>query len=65
MQLSVALGLKNQDTTVGINDKMLRLTNEAFDDNATVMVVTLVTLIYLPASFVSVKMLVNTPLMSA
>jgi hypothetical protein len=51
----VALGLKNQDTTVGINNKMLKLTNETFDDNATVRVVTLVTLIYLPASFVSVS----------
>lgn len=36
---------------------MLRLTNEAFEDNATVRVVTLVTLIYLPASFISVSML--------
>lgn len=55
----MALGLKNQDTTVGINNKMLKLTNETFDDNATVRVVTLVTLIYLPASFVSVSMLAS------
>jgi hypothetical protein len=55
----VALGLKNQDTTVGINNKMLKLTNETFDDNATVRVVTLVTLIYLPASFVSVRILAS------
>ncbi|RMJ22397.1 hypothetical protein PHISP_06739 [Aspergillus sp. HF37] len=57
--LSVALGLKNQDTTVGINNKMLKLTNETFDDNATVRVVTLVTLIYLPASFVSTLLGMN------
>lgn len=41
---------------MGINNKMLKLTNETFDDNATVRVVTVVTLIYLPASFVSVSM---------
>jgi hypothetical protein len=34
---------------------MVDLTIESFDDNATVRVVTLVTLIYLPASFVSVS----------
>lgn len=59
IQLSVALSLKNQDTTVGINNKMLKLTNETFDDNATVRVVTIVTLIYLPASFVSVSVIVT------
>ena len=42
--------------TVEINNKMLKLTNAAIHDNATVKVVTLVTLIYLPASFVSVRL---------
>ena len=34
---------------------MLLLTRDTVDDSATVRVVTLVTLIYLPASFVSVR----------
>ncbi|GAB1208462.1 hypothetical protein APSETT445_007212 [Aspergillus pseudonomiae] len=51
--LAVALNLKGQTVANEINDKMLQLTSEAFEDNATVRVVTLVTLIYLPASFVS------------
>ncbi|OOF94503.1 hypothetical protein ASPCADRAFT_397324 [Aspergillus carbonarius ITEM 5010] len=38
---------------IDINQSMLKLTDEGFDDNATVKVVTLVTLIYLPASFVA------------
>ena len=46
--------LKLTNHTVDINDKMLRLTNDTVDDSATVRVVTLVTLIYLPASFVAV-----------
>lgn len=39
-----------------INNKMLKLNNAAIHDNAAVKVVTLVTLIYLPASFVSVRL---------
>lgn len=53
--MAVALNLKGQTVANEINDKMLQLTSEAFEDNATVRVVTLVTLIYLPASFVSVS----------
>lgn len=44
---------------------MLQLTSEAFEDNATVRVVTLVTLIYLPASFVSVSLIQYAWYMSA
>ncbi|KAH7403386.1 hypothetical protein BKA64DRAFT_448559 [Cadophora sp. MPI-SDFR-AT-0126] len=51
--LSVALNLKNQSTSVDINHNMLLLTKDTVDDSATVRVVTLVTLIYLPASFIS------------
>jgi len=51
--LGVALGLKNQVTAASINDKMLDLTNDTVDDSATVKVVTVVTLIYLPSSFIS------------
>ncbi|KAE8147188.1 hypothetical protein BDV25DRAFT_143006 [Aspergillus avenaceus] len=57
--LAVALNLKNQAVANEINNRMLKLTNESFDDNATVRVVTLVTLIYLPASFVSTVLGMN------
>ncbi|KAB8208458.1 hypothetical protein BDV34DRAFT_233333 [Aspergillus parasiticus] len=57
--LAVALNLKGQTVANEINDKMLQLTSEAFEDNATVRVVTLVTLIYLPASFVSTLLGMN------
>jgi hypothetical protein len=40
---------------LGLNDKLLKLTDESLDGNATIRIVTLVTLIYLPASFVSVS----------
>ncbi|KAM0113642.1 hypothetical protein ACP6JB_000605 [Aspergillus fumigatus] len=36
-----------------LNNKLVKLTNKSLDGNATVRIVTLVTLIYLPASFVS------------
>ncbi|CZR51482.1 uncharacterized protein PAC_01358 [Phialocephala subalpina] len=52
-QLTVALTLKNQATSVDINHNMLLLTHDTVDDSATVKVVTLVTLLYLPASFVA------------
>jgi len=54
--LSVALTLKTQATSVDINHNMLLLTHDTVDDSATVRVVTLVTLLYLPASFVSVSL---------
>ncbi|PYH93159.1 hypothetical protein BO71DRAFT_382203 [Aspergillus ellipticus CBS 707.79] len=57
--LAVALSQKNQAVTISINQSMLDLTNEGFDENATVKVVTLVTLIYLPASFVSTVLGMN------
>lgn len=40
---------------VAVNKQMYKLTAESFDDNATVKVVTLVTLTYLPASFIAVS----------
>lgn len=40
---------------LGANKQLLQLGNRNFDDNATVRIVTLVTLIYLPASLVSVR----------
>jgi hypothetical protein len=48
------LNLKNQAVAADINSHLLHLTRDNVDDSATVRVVTLVTLIYLPASFVAV-----------
>jgi hypothetical protein len=39
---------------VNINQSILSLTQDTVDDSATIRVVTIVTLIYVPASFVSV-----------
>lgn len=44
------------------NKQQLQLGNKSFDDNATVKIVTLVTLIYLPASLVSVRIISKLPL---
>ncbi|GFF98939.1 isoform 2 of receptor-interacting serine/threonine-protein kinase 4 [Aspergillus udagawae] len=58
--LAVTLTVENQAVTIdinnkmlGLNNKLLKLTDESLDGNATIRIVTLVTLIYLPASFVS------------
>lgn len=47
--------LKVNMTMGNVNKQMLRLTNYNFEDNATVKVVTMVTLTYLPASFIAVS----------
>ncbi|KAL2844546.1 hypothetical protein BJY01DRAFT_263842 [Aspergillus pseudoustus] len=57
--LAVAVTVENQAVTIDINNKMLALTNKSLDENATVRIVTLVTLIYLPASFVSTLLGMN------
>ena len=54
-KLGVALNLKSQATAVKINRNIWSLTKDSVDDNATVRLVTIVTLIYLPASFVAVS----------
>jgi len=51
--LAVALNLKGQSTALSINRNIFSLTKDTVDDSATVRVVTVVTLIYLPASFVT------------
>ncbi|KAG0651758.1 hypothetical protein D0Z07_1903 [Hyphodiscus hymeniophilus] len=51
--LGVALNLKSQTTAVKINRNIWNLTKDSVDDNATVKLVTIVTLIYLPASFMA------------
>jgi len=50
--LSVALNLESQSTAVKINRNIWSLTKDTVDDSATVRLVTIVTLLYLPASFV-------------
>ena len=50
----MALNLKSQSTAVKINRNIWSLTKDTVDDSATVRLVTIVTLIYLPASFVAV-----------
>jgi hypothetical protein len=49
------LSLKSQATATNINRNILSLTKDTVDDSATVRVVTVVTLIYLPASFTTVR----------
>jgi Mg2+ and Co2+ transporter CorA len=51
--LEVSLNLKSQSTTVEINRNIWSLTKDTVDDSATVKLVTIVTLLYLPASFVA------------
>jgi hypothetical protein len=55
-KLSAALNLRHQETGIGISQGVLSLTNETVDDSATVRVITFVTLLYLPASFVAVSL---------
>ncbi|KAJ0423940.1 hypothetical protein BJY00DRAFT_299447 [Aspergillus carlsbadensis] len=64
--LAVAVTVENQAVTIDINNKMLelnnklvKLTNKSLDENVTVRIVTLVTLIYLPASFASTLLGMN------
>jgi hypothetical protein len=57
LQVSDGLNLRNQATAAEINHHLLTLTKDTVDDSATVRVVTLVTLIYLPASFIAVRSL--------
>ncbi|KAF4629741.1 hypothetical protein G7Y89_g8405 [Cudoniella acicularis] len=51
--LADGLNLQNQDIAAEANGLLLTLTKDTVDDSATVRLVTLVTLIFLPASFIS------------
>lgn len=53
--MAIALDLKSQSTALSINKNIFSLTKDTVDDSATVRVVTVVTLTYLPASFVTVS----------
>ena len=54
-QLSAALNLRNQATGLEISGGVLKLTNETVDDSATVRVITFVTLLYMPPTFIAVS----------
>lgn len=54
-QLAYALDLQNQETAAKINDHISELAEETTDHSATVTWITLLTLFYLPRSFVSVS----------
>ncbi|KAI4948625.1 hypothetical protein J4E86_007973 [Alternaria arbusti] len=51
--LTNLLDIENQANSREISTRILRLTQEGVDDNATVKVITVFTLIYLPASFMA------------
>ena len=56
MQIAYALDTKNQDHAATLNELMADLTTESVDDNATVTLITVFSLIYLPGSFVGVSL---------
>ena len=58
-QLSAALNLRQQATGIEISEGVLKLTTETVNDSATVRVITFVTLLYLPASFIAVSRLLS------
>ena len=53
--LSETLNLKHQKIAQSISENTLALTNAAVKDSATIRVITVVTLLYLPATFVAVS----------
>ena len=53
--LSDTLNLKHQQIAQSIGENTLALTNAAVKDSATIRVITVVTLLYLPATFVAVS----------
>lgn len=53
-QLSNTISLKNENTSTQVSNSMLKYNRFTVDDSATVRVITLVTLIYLPPTSVSV-----------
>ena len=54
-QLSAALSLRDQATGVDISRGVLKLTTEIVSDSTTVRVITFVTLVFMPATFVAVS----------
>ncbi len=54
-KLADGLNLQNQEISAESNGHLVTLTKDTVDDSATVRAVTFVTLIYLPATFISVS----------
>ena len=54
-QIAYALDTKKQDAAAKLNEHMAGLTTETMDDNATVKLITVFSLFYLPGSFVGVS----------
>lgn len=57
--LSDTLNLKHQKIAQSISENTLALTDAAVKDSATIRVITVVTLLYLPATFVAVSLFVQ------
>lgn len=58
-QISQTLGLKNQSIAQEQSENVFKLTKSTVDDSVTVRVITLVTLFYLPSSFIATVMGMN------
>jgi len=52
IQIAYALDTKNQKEAAKLNEHMSNLTTETVDDSATVKLITIFSLVYLPANFV-------------
>jgi hypothetical protein len=61
VQTSDTLDLKNQDIFVQQNDQLFKLARASANDSLSIRVITIVTLIYLPFSFVAVSILQDPP----
>jgi hypothetical protein len=57
IQISDVLSLRNQDISVQQNDQLFEMAQTGASDSLSIRVITLLTLIYLPFSFVAVSML--------
>ena len=54
-QLANEIDIKNQEDSARVNQHLADLTRETVDDSANVRVITIVTLFYVPASFIGVS----------
>ena len=55
--LSDTLGMKHQQTAQNISKNTLALNNRVVQDSATIRVITVVTLLFLPGQFIAVRLL--------
>jgi hypothetical protein len=56
IQLANTIDIKNQEDSAKLNTHLYNLTQDTVDDSATIKVITVVTLLYLPASFIGVSL---------